>query len=324
MSGSVGRYPISKVRFPSIRDEIPESDVGATAELNLRVSVAALARVLLAHPESGENLLVLERTATLQERVGAPQVIVRAKPYGGGVRLRDVDALRAAIGEFQFDSARSREEADFRILIRGADWPQVQAFCLRELRAGIRGFGEDSSEDSLLMPFDAGLVEASPERELIEELEDSLKIGRLPDQPWTLTPLGVVVEALPAPSTSSRAPGVPTVRVYSVHEARLRSTVLIAAVLANSVAFPGDEDLARLAWEDRHRGGKGRANAALALPLDALVNAYRSAPIEARGSPLQFGGHLLDGNVPAILPEVETRKYQWNRGNTNWPTGASS
>jgi hypothetical protein len=230
---------------------------------------------------------------------------VRAKPYGGGVRLREPRALRAAIGEFHFDSARSREEADFRILIREAEWPQVQAFCLHHLL-----WDED------------GPLETSPARELAEEIEDSLKLGHLPEKPWTLTPLGTVVEALPAPSTSSRAPGVPTVRIYTVHEARLRSPALIAAVLANSVAFD-DDDLARLAWEDVRQGGRGRANAALALPLGALVDSYQWMPLEVRGSPRRFGGHLLDGNVPAVLPEVETRKYQWNQANTHWPTGAS-
>jgi len=103
-------------------------------KLNLRVSVAALARVLLDDFESGRTLLALERTATLIEGVGGPRASVRAKPFGGGVRLRDLDTLRAAIGDFRFDSARSQEEADFRVLIREADWPQVQAFCLRHLQ----------------------------------------------------------------------------------------------------------------------------------------------------------------------------------------------
>jgi hypothetical protein len=181
----------------------------------------------------------------------------------------------------------------------------VQAFCLRHLRQG---------ED--------GPLETSPARELAEEFEDSLKIGRLPDQPWTLTPLGVAIEALPAPTTSSRAPGVPTVRIYNVHETRLRSPALIAAALANNAAL-SDEHLRQLAWEDRRRGGRGRANAVLALLLDTVVDAYRTAPIEERGNPLQFGGHLLDGNISVILPEVETRKYRWNHTDTNWLTGAS-
>jgi hypothetical protein len=106
-------------------EEIMKIGVGPTAELNLRVSVAALARVVVDDPAGGETLLVLERAATLRPGQGGPELFVRAKPYGGGVRLRDVEALRAAIGEFRFDSARSMQEADFRLLIRQADWPQV-------------------------------------------------------------------------------------------------------------------------------------------------------------------------------------------------------
>ena len=84
-----------------------------------------------------------------------------------------------------------------------------------------------------------------------------------------------------------------------------------------------DEHLRRLAWEDHRNGGRGRAHAALALPVKPLIAAYGAAPIEERGDPLLFDGHLLDDNVLAVLPEVETRKYRWNHANTNWQTGAS-
>jgi hypothetical protein len=268
--------------------------VAPAADPSLRVSVAALARVLVDDPAGGQTLLVLERAATLEQREGAPQVVVRAKPYGGGVRLRDAAALRAAIGEFQFDSVRSKEEADFRILIRETDWPKVLEFCQRHLQ-----------------PDEDGPLETGPERELAEELEDALKLGALPTEPWTLAPLGVVVEAQPAPTASPRAPGARTVRIYSIYEARLRAPALIAAVLASSAAFAGDEELGRLAWEDARAGGRGRANATLALPLEPLVAAYRQIPVEQRGGPVRIGGRLLDGNVPAILPEVETSKYCW-------------
>jgi hypothetical protein len=264
--------------------------VGSMTELNLRVSVAALARVLLDDPESGQTLLVLERAATLEERPDGPAVVVRAKPFGGGVRLRDVGALQAAIGDFHFDSARSRQEADFRILIREEDWPRVQEFCLRHLR-------QDAD----------GPLEPSPERELVEELHDALKISVVPGQAWTLTPLDVVIEASPAPTDSPLAPGAPTVRIYNVYEARLNSPDLIA-VLENSAAI-SDEHLGELARADCRRRGMGPANAVLAVPLAPLVAAYRAAPIEARGSPLHFVGRLLTDNVPALLPEVETLKY---------------
>jgi hypothetical protein len=265
--------------------------VGPTVALNLRVSVGALARVVADDPENGQTLLVLERAATLQEGQDRPAVVVTAKPFGGALRLRDVGPLQAAIGEFQFDSPRSRQEADFRILIREEDWPRVQAFCLSHLRR---------EED--------GALEASPERELVEEFHNSLKISVPPEQAWTLTPLDVVIEARPAPTDSPRAPGLSTVRIYNVYEVRLNSPEVIAAVLENSAAI-SDEHLGELALADRRRGGRGRANAVLTVPLEPLVAAYRATSVEARGSPVRIGGHLLTDNVPAILPEVETLKY---------------
>ncbi len=269
--------------------ELWEFGIGPTQTLDLRVSVAALARVLVVHPKLGQVLVVLERTATVQETEGKLQVTVKAKPFGGGVRLRDVQALQDAIGEFHFDSERSRQEADFRILIRAEDWPRVQAFCLRHL--GQAG----------------GVLETSPLRELEEEFQDALGMG-IGLQQITIQPAGIVVEARPAHTASVRAPGRPTVRIYSVREVWLRSPELITAVLDNSTSY-SNVQLHQLAWEDWRRGGKGRANAVLILPVVELIDWYGRIPMGERGSPLVLGGHLLDGNVPAILPEVECPKY---------------
>jgi hypothetical protein len=56
-----------------------------------------------------------------------------------------------------------------------------------------------------------------------------------------------------------------------------------------------------MAGEDARLGGKGRANAILALRLDDLKEMYRSIPIERRHDPIQVGSHQLDGNVWAVL-----------------------
>ena len=74
--------------------------VGATEELSLRVSVAALVSVLFDDPEDGRTMLALECTAALREIEGRPEVTVRAKPFGGGVRLTNPQALKGMIGHF--------------------------------------------------------------------------------------------------------------------------------------------------------------------------------------------------------------------------------
>ena len=133
--------------------------VGATEELSLRVSVASLAKVLFKHPRAEHTMLALERMATLRETEDGHQVTVKAQPFGGAVRLRMASALQALIGDYHFDSERSRSEGDFRLQIRPSDWEKVKRFCLQHL--------QDEDE---------AVLESGPERELVEEFADSLKL----------------------------------------------------------------------------------------------------------------------------------------------------
>jgi hypothetical protein len=103
------------------------------------------------------------------------------------------------------------------------DAPDESGRHLPKEEAGIRGFGDTplgsstaASRGAWTLIKDSPL-ETSPAWELTEEFEDSLKIGGLPEQPWTLAPLGVVVEARPTATASPRAPGAPTVCIYSIH-----------------------------------------------------------------------------------------------------------
>lgn len=267
----------------------PEVGIGATAELSLRVSVATLTKVLFNHPEDDRTMLALERTATLRDIEGKQEVFLKAKPFGGGVRIKDLKMLQTFIGEFQFDSRRSLIEMDFRVHIRPQDWERVKAFCLRQ-------FQEEN-----------GILESRPERELREEFEDALKIMISPDD-YNMTPLGAVVEEDPVKTESVRASGTPTVRIYNVFEIRIIASRLVDAILKNSTSY-SDEDLRALAWEDVHSGGMGRANGVLALPLDLLTSAYKTIPLKDRGGPIHIEGTQLDSNVLAVLEEIPTEKY---------------
>jgi hypothetical protein len=263
-----------------------EFGVGPTEELSLRVSVAALVRVLFDSPEDKGAMLALERTATLREIDGRPQVTVRAKPFGGGVRLTDPHALRGMIGDFHYDSERSREEGDFRLQIRPACWEEVKKICRVHFQ---------ETEQRILDP--------SPQRELEEEFEDALHVRITPDQ-YRLKHLGMAVEDSPSETNSVRAAGRPTVRIYYVFEARIRTAEVILKMLANSGRY-SDQDLQRMAWEDARRGGKGRANAVLAVGLDDVEEAFRG-----QNGPVRVGDHQLDGNVAAILNRGDERTCQ--------------
>ncbi len=264
--------------------------VGATEDLSLRVSVASLVRVLFDSPEDGRTMLALERTATLREIQSRSRVTVNAKPFGGAVQLTNPEGLQALIGNFQYDSERSRREKDFRIQIQPGSWEKVKEICQEHLNQTGKG-----------------ILESSPERELAEEFEDTLNVRITPDQ-YLLKPLCMIVEDLPSETDNVRAEGVPTVRIYYIFEAWIEDPEIIKKILVNSNQY-SDKDLETMAWNDVRQGGRGRANAILALGLDDLKDVYFSIATEMRGDSILVGEHHLDGNVLAILEEVDQLKY---------------
>ena len=263
---------------------------GAAGNASLRVSVAVLARVCFTHPAGGAPMLALERKATASLPTGEPQTSVHAarvhaQPFGGGMRLLNLAALEAAIGPFEFDSERSREEDDFRLLIRPEAWEAVQAFC----RAHFAADGDP-------------VLESDPARELAEEFAEALGVSLAPAQ-YRSRPVGALAATQLARSFSRRALGTATARIYRVFEVDILDGALAAAMLANSLRH-SDDDLAEQALDQARAQGHGRANAVLALPLAELTQAYRDLPPEARAEPLTFAGHTLDANVPVVLEGV--------------------
>jgi hypothetical protein len=256
--------------------------VGATDELSLRVSVAALVSVLFDSPEDGRTMLALERTATLREINGWSEVVIKAKPFGGAVQLINPGALQRLIGDFHYDSERSRRERDFRIQVHPSSWEKIKIICRKHV---------NGTEKRILDP--------SPERELAEEFQDSLKT-RITSAQYSLEARGMTVQDLPKETDNVRAQGFATVRIYYLFKARMEDPDMIEMILANSRRY-SDSDLQRMAWEDALQGGKGRANAVLALRMDDLENVYRLIPTDRRNGPVRVAEHQLDGNVYAIL-----------------------
>lgn len=271
--------------------KLHEIGVGATDELSLRVSVGVLVSVLFESPEEGRTMLALERTATLRQTEGQSDVIIKAKPFGGAVRITNPRALMKLIGNFHFDSERSRDEGDFRIQIRPASWERVKEICLKHLEE-----------------TDKGILDSSPERELAEEFEDTLHV-RITASQYHLKQRGIIVEKLPTETDNVRAENIPTVRVYFIFEAWIQAPEIISMMLTNNRSY-SDKDLEEMAWEDARQGGRGRANAILVMELDYLKKRYSSIPMETLNRPTRVEGHELDGNVPALLEEVENPKYQ--------------
>jgi len=265
--------------------------VGASKKLSLRVSVATLDRVVFKNPEDGKLTLALERKATLLTGENGPLIEVKSQPFGGAVRIRDASELRDLIGDFNYDSERSRFEQDLRIFIKPSNWEVVREACIRHLSRA-----------------DDALLETDPVRELAEEFEDALGIALRPDQ-YIHRPIATIVENDPAPTENVHARGYLTARVYRVFEASITDPSLISCMLSNSKRYSAP-DLHELVVEDAGKGGKGRANAILVLPMERLRVHYLSIPPEERNLPILFEGNRLDETVPVVLEGIDVPKYR--------------
>jgi hypothetical protein len=263
-----------------------EIAVGATEALSLRVSVATLVRVSFIDPHTGKTMLALERTATLRKNNGQSEIAVKAKPFGGAVQIIDAVELRNLIGNFQYDSERSRQEKDFRIQIHPSSWEKVKEICREHL---------DGKKPAIL--------DSSPERELAEEFEDALKVKITRDQ-YQLKQLGIRIEDTPRETDNVRAAGRLTARVYYIFEARIDNPEIIALIAADALRY-SDEDLQKIAHADALQGGQGRANALLTVGMDELKQMRTAAGLDKYNETIQIAGHQLSGNVIAILKEDE-------------------
>lgn len=268
-----------------------EIGVGATEDLNLRVSAATLVRVLFKNPRDGNLMLALERKATLREAEKERLVEIKSQPFGGAIRVLELRALRERIGDFHFDSERSRSEQDFRIFIRPSAWETVREFCIEHFSR-----------------VDSPVLETDPGRELAEEFADALKINLRQDQ-YIHKPVATVVEDDPAPAKNIHAKGILTVRVYRIFEATISDPLLAHTIMTNSESL-SHQDLCDLALEDAQNGGKGRANAILALQMKFIRNIYLAMSPKERLGPILFEKNLLDETVPVVLDGIAIPKYQ--------------
>ncbi len=269
----------------------PSIGVGPTTELGLRVSVATLDRVVFQRPSDGAWMLVLERKATLRNDPDGYSVYVRAQPFGGAVRILNLQALRQVIDDFNFDSRRSQAEQDFRLMIRSADWEAVRQFCIHHL---------ETPDDPVL--------ESDPSRELVEEFAECLQVDLRPDQ-YVYHPVGFVVENEPKTTDNVYGRGLPTVRIYRIFEARLVDDALCQTIMATSKLY-SDVGLQTLAMNNAQNNGPGRANSVLVLPLNLVLDYYLKIPPEKRYAPRLVGGHQLDMSVLAILENVDVPQFQ--------------
>jgi len=261
--------------------------IGVTSDLSLRVSVATLARVIFKHPLDGKLMLALERKATLHK----DNVEVKSQPFGGAIRILDLDAIYELIGDFHFDSVDSQIEQDFRLFIRPSNWSLLREFCVQRF---------SQAKDPIL--------ETDLSRELAEEFSDALKVNLQPEQ-FVSKPVATVVEDEAMPTENIHAKGILTVRVYRIFETLITAPALAQVMIKNSEEH-SNQALSKLVLMDFQNGGKGRGNVILVLPLKRLVDVYAATPLEERDFPIMFQENRLDETVSAILEGITTPKYQ--------------
>jgi hypothetical protein len=265
--------------------------IGATGEYSLRLSVATLVRLIYVKPGESGRMLALERKATLHRTESGTEIGVKAQPFGGAIQIYDLSRFRELIGGFRFDSERSRSEQDLRIYIKPTDWENIRDTCLQ-----------------LLNDPHNSILENDPTRELTEELADSLKILVRPEQ-YVCKPISTITEDRPRPTANIHAQGRLTARICRVFEVAITDSSLAGRLEINSRRF-SNQGLVALALADFNAGGKGRANAVLALPLEDVRRAYLNLTPEQRDTPLILAGNYLDVTVAAILDGVEVPRYR--------------
>lgn len=260
----------------------------ARATKLLRVSVATYNRVVFFHPENGILMLALERKATVLKDGSAR---VRAQPFGGGVRILNPAPLREIVGEISYDSQRSKNEQDLRILMPPSKWEEVKQYCLQHL---------ENPEDTEL--------ESPPDRELTEEFAEAISVDLRPEQ-YTVQPAGFVLEDHPVQTEYAYARGAFTVRVYRIFEVRIVDTELCNLMHAASQRH-SDQELARLALEALQNGGGRFKNSILTLPLKRVTESYQALSFEERYRKIKIESHELDESVLAVLAEIDVPQYQ--------------
>jgi hypothetical protein len=249
----------------------------------LRVSVATYDQVIFPHPESGITMLALERKATVLKD---GNVNVRAQPFGGGVKILNTKSLKEIVGEIQFDSERSKQEQDFRILIKPSKWEDVKQYCLLHLAN----------------PNDPE-IESAPERELTEEFAETMNVALKRSQ-YSAEPMGFVVEDNPVETENWYSRGSPTVRVYRTCKVQILDPDLCKTLL-DMGGQVSDEELGLRALNNNAR----RANSVLTLQLDRVRETFLAASADKRFNKIEVDHHILDESVLAVLEDVDVSQY---------------
>jgi hypothetical protein len=265
------------------------NDIETTKQL--RASVATFNQVMFPNPETGMMMLALERKATVLKD---GSVSILSQPFGGGIRILNPTPLQGIIGKIQFDSERSKQEQDFRILIPPSKWELIKEYCLHHMEL------EDDDDEIE--------IESDPDRELTEEFLETIKVKLNPGQ-YTVQPLGFVIENSPVHSKNDYARGQLTVHLYRVFKVEVIDPMLCKVMWSVSQLY-SDQSLGELALKNFESIGRGRANTILALPLQTIKESYLALAPEVRYRNIIVENHELDETGLPVLEDIDVPQYQ--------------
>jgi len=151
-------------------------------------------------------MLALERRATVHETGAGGAVEVRSQPFGGAIRILNLNTVRNLLGAFHFDSERSLAEQISASLSDHQPGPYCGSFVFST---------SILTTISFLRPIQG--------RELVEEFAETLRRDLKPQQ-YVCKPLTTIVENEATPTDNIHAKGIPTVgsTVFSKPPSRTR------------------------------------------------------------------------------------------------------
>jgi hypothetical protein len=199
--------------------------------------------------------------------------------------------LKEILGELNFYSVHSQEEADFRLLIPASGWEAVKEYCLAHLAK-----------------LDDAYLESAPARELSEELLEAVHVDLRIEQ-YSIHRMGFVIEDPTSLALHDHAGGRPTARIYNLFEVMIIDAALIRRILEANRRTSA-RDMISLALKGHQNRRKGWINSVLTLPIQLVMEEYLRLPKEARFRTVNIENHWLDASTLAILPEVEVAQYR--------------
>lgn len=289
----MSKHKIIAISIIQINDTIP---VGVSGKKTLLVACNNL--VLLYLKIKGVPYVILEKS--VKHDTKHPNS--RLKPFGGGLKLENPEALLALL-KFNYLTAKAKQEQDFRLLIENRNWETIRHFAIHNLKHP-----------------ETGILESNPTRELGEELCIALGIPLLQEQASSSNYYYLIREMLginhsetiiahspsyistlePAPIIDNQYPGVEhRVKINYIHNGQVLDSKLIARIIHEA-----NQPLKHLITDSLFNGRKKLSTISL-VHIDDFIRAYVE---QKRHQKVKIDGITCSSNTTQLFEAINRRK----------------